>query len=151
MHSHSASILRCSCRDVCKAALAWEEWTVIYLYPNLSEADTGQPVRGEEGDTMGLKTTQDCSRPRGRASEEPRILTWVSSLFPLSTPSSASSLRPPWGGMIVKSCMSRFTHDGQQAQGKMFNIVSYWRHANQNHNEVWPHTGQNDHHQKVYK
>ena len=84
------------CRDVCKAALAWEGWPVIYLYPNLSEADAGQPVCGEEGDTMDLKTTQDYSRPRGRAPGEPRILTWVSSLFPLSTPSSASSQEEAW-------------------------------------------------------
>ena len=129
------------CRDVCKAALAWEGWPVIYLNPNLSEADAGQPVCGEEGDTMDLKTTQDYSRPRGRAPGEPRILTWVSSLFPLSTPSSVSSLHPPRRGMTVKSCMSRFKHDGQQAHGKMFNLANYWRHANQNHNEVSPHTG----------
>ena len=96
---------------------------------------------GEEGDTMDLKTTQDYSRPRGRAPGEPRILTWVSSLFPLSTPSSVSSLHPPRRGMTVKSCMSRFKHDGQQAHGKMFNLANYWRHANQNHNEVSPHTG----------
>ena len=41
--------------------------------------------------------------------------------------------------------------DGQQAHEKMFNIVNYQRNANQNYNEVSPHTGQNGHHQKVYK
>ena len=30
----------------------------------------------------------------------------------------------------------------------MLNITDYWRNANQNYNEVWPHTGQNGHNQK---
>ena len=34
---------------------------------------------------------------------------------------------------------------------KMFNIANYKRNANQNHNKVSPHTGQNGHQQKVYK
>ena len=33
----------------------------------------------------------------------------------------------------------------------MFNITHYQRNANQNHNEASSHTGQNGHHQKVYK
>ena len=39
--------------------------------------------------------------------------------------------------------------DGQHE--KMINISNYQRNANQNHNEVSPHNGQNGHHQKVYK
>ena len=38
--------------------------------------------------------------------------------------------------------------DGQQAHEKMLNIANYWRNANQNYNEVSPHTSQNGHHQK---
>ena len=34
---------------------------------------------------------------------------------------------------------------------KILNIANYLRHANQNYNEVPPHTGQNGHHYKVYK
>ena len=34
---------------------------------------------------------------------------------------------------------------------KMFNIAHYQRNANQNHNEVPSHTGQNGCYQKVYK
>ena len=33
----------------------------------------------------------------------------------------------------------------------MLNIVHCWRNANQNYNEMSPHTGQNGHHQKMYK
>ena len=33
----------------------------------------------------------------------------------------------------------------------MLNITHYQRNANQNHNEVSPHTGQNGHYQKIYK
>ena len=41
--------------------------------------------------------------------------------------------------------------DGQKAHKKMFNITNYQRNANQNYNDVSLHTGQNVHHQKVYK
>ena len=34
---------------------------------------------------------------------------------------------------------------------KTVSIARYWRNANQNYNEVSPHTGQNVHHQKIYK
>ena len=40
--------------------------------------------------------------------------------------------------------------DGQEAHEKMLNITNQ-RNANQNYNEVSPHTSQNGHHQKVYK
>ena len=40
---------------------------------------------------------------------------------------------------------------GQKAHEKMLNITNYQRNANQNYSEVSPHTGQNGHHQKVYK
>ena len=33
----------------------------------------------------------------------------------------------------------------------MLNITNYQRNANQNYDEVSPDTGQNDHHQKIYK
>ena len=32
----------------------------------------------------------------------------------------------------------------------MLNITNHWRNANQNYNEVSPHTSQNGHHQKIY-
>ena len=34
---------------------------------------------------------------------------------------------------------------------KMLDTAYYQRNANQNHDEVSPHTSQNGHHQKVYK
>jgi len=34
---------------------------------------------------------------------------------------------------------------------KMLNITKYKRNANQNYNEVPPHTSQNGHHEKIYK
>ena len=40
--------------------------------------------------------------------------------------------------------------DGQQSPEKMLDVSTYERNANQNHENVSPHTGQNDHHQKVY-
>ena len=33
----------------------------------------------------------------------------------------------------------------------MLNIAHYYSNANENYNEISPHTGQNAHHQKVYK
>ena len=35
---------------------------------------------------------------------------------------------------------------GQQVHEKMFNITNFQRNANQNNNEVLPHSAQNDHH-----
>ena len=40
---------------------------------------------------------------------------------------------------------------GQLAHEKTLNIANHQRNANQNHNEIPPHTCQNDYHQKVYK
>ena len=36
----------------------------------------------------------------------------------------------------------------QESPEKMLNIAHYERNANQNYNEISPHTGQNGHHQK---
>ena len=33
----------------------------------------------------------------------------------------------------------------------MLNIAHYYRNANQNYNEISPHTGQNGHHDETYK
>ena len=41
--------------------------------------------------------------------------------------------------------------DGQQANEEMLNTVTQERNANQNHNEILPHIGQNGYHQKVYE
>ena len=39
----------------------------------------------------------------------------------------------------------------QQTHERMLNITNHQRNANQNYNEVSPHTSQNGHHQKIYK
>ena len=44
----------------------------------------------------------------------------------------------------------RYTN-GQQAHEKMLNITNHWGNANQNHNEISPHTYQNDYYQKGKK
>ena len=41
--------------------------------------------------------------------------------------------------------------DDQEEIENMLNIVNYQRNANQNYNEVTPHTCQNGLHQKIYK
>ena len=41
--------------------------------------------------------------------------------------------------------------DGQQTHEKMLNIAHYQRNANQNYNEIRPHTDLNGHHQEVHK
>ena len=50
--------------------------------------------------------------------------------------------RPRW------TFLQRRHADGQETHEKMLNIIHYQRIANQNYNEVSPHTGQNGHHQK---
>ena len=45
----------------------------------------------------------------------------------------------------------RSYRNGQQAHEKMLNITNHQGNANQNHDEMLPHTGQNGPPQKVYK
>ena len=40
--------------------------------------------------------------------------------------------------------------NGQETREKLLNITNYQRNANQNYNEVSPHTSENGHHQKIY-
>ena len=42
-------------------------------------------------------------------------------------------------------------HMASKTDENMLNIAHYYRNANQNYNEISPHTHQNGHHQKVYK
>ena len=39
--------------------------------------------------------------------------------------------------------------DGQEAHENMLNITNYQTNANQNYNEVLPHTGQNGYYQEI--
>ena len=48
-----------------------------------------------------------------------------------------------------ESFFQRIHTDGLQAHEKMFNIINHQRNANQNHNEISPHTCQNGHHKKI--
>ena len=45
--------------------------------------------------------------------------------------------------------LQRRQTDDQQSPEKMFDVSTYERNANQNHKNVSPHTGQNDHHQST--
>ena len=45
-----------------------------------------------------------------------------------------------------QTCFQRRHTNGQQAHEKMLNITNYQGNANQNHNEISPHTRQNGHH-----
>ena len=51
------------------------------------------------------------------------------------------------GRRSKQTVLQRRYADGQKTHEKMFNILN----ANQNHYEVPPYTGQDDHHQKVNK
>ena len=52
---------------------------------------------------------------------------------------------------LTQIFLQRRHADGTLAHEKMLHVVNYCRSANQNYNEVSPHSGQNAHHQKVYK
>ena len=58
---------------------------------------------------------------------------------------------PKMGGRSKQTLLQRRRTDGQKAHEKMLNITNYQSNANQNYNEVLPHTGQNGHHKKIYK
>ena len=55
-----------------------------------------------------------------------------------------------WQRRPKQTFLQRHT-DGQQTYEKMLNIAHYQRNANQNHNEVPSHTGQNVCNPKIYK
>ena len=55
------------------------------------------------------------------------------------------------GRRLKQTFLQRRHTDGQQAHEKMLNIVIYQKNANQNYNEVLPHTCQNGYHQKDKK
>ena len=54
-------------------------------------------------------------------------------------------------GRRPKQTCSKADIEGQEAHEKMTNMAKQQRHANQNHNEVTPHAGQNGYHRKIYK
>ena len=53
-----------------------------------------------------------------------------------------------WAEELNRHFLQRGNVDGQQVHEKMLNIVNHQGNANQNHNEVSPHTYQNGYHQK---
>ena len=55
------------------------------------------------------------------------------------------------GRRSKQTFLQRRHTDGPGTLEKSLNIAHYYRNANQNHNEVSPHTSQNGHHQKIYK
>ena len=55
---------------------------------------------------------------------------------------------PKIGRRPKQTFLQRRCIDCQQTHEKMLNITNHWRNANQNYDEVSPHTSQNDHHQK---
>ena len=52
---------------------------------------------------------------------------------------------------LTQIFLQRRHTDGKLAHEKMLNVANYYRNANQNYNEASLHSGQNAHHQKVYK
>ena len=55
------------------------------------------------------------------------------------------------GRRTEQTFIQRGNADGQQAHEKMLNITNHQGNANQNHNEISPHTCQNGYHQKEHK
>ena len=55
------------------------------------------------------------------------------------------------GGRSKQTFLHRRHIYGQKAHEKMLNITKYQRNASENYSEVSRHTGQNGHHQKIYK
>ena len=58
---------------------------------------------------------------------------------------------PNMGRRPKQAFLQRRYTDCQQTHEKMLNIINHQRNENQNYSEVSPHTGQNGHHQKIYK
>ena len=55
------------------------------------------------------------------------------------------------GRRTEQTFFQRGNADDQQAHEELLNIVNHKRNANQNHNKISPHTGQNGYRQKENK
>ena len=55
------------------------------------------------------------------------------------------------GRRSKQTFLQRRHSEGQKSHEKMLNITNCQRNANQNFNQVSPHTGQNGYHQKIYR
>ena len=56
-----------------------------------------------------------------------------------------------WAEELTRHFFRRGNADGQQALEKMLNVTNHRGNANQNHNELSPHTCQNGYHQNDHK
>ena len=54
-------------------------------------------------------------------------------------------------GVGCHCLLQKKTYRGPKAEDNMLNITNYQRNANQNYNEIPPHTSQNGHHQTIQK
>ena len=59
---------------------------------------------------------------------------------------STKQPNPKMGRRPKQTCIQRRHTDGQEVHEKMFNITNYKRNANNNYNEISPHTSQNGYH-----
>ena len=55
------------------------------------------------------------------------------------------------GGRPKETLLQRRHTDSQEVNEQMLNVTHYWRTANQNYNEIPPHTSQSGHLQKIRK
>ena len=55
------------------------------------------------------------------------------------------------GRRSKQTFLQRRHADGQETHEKILNITNYQKNANQNDNDISPHTSQNGHNQKIYK
>ena len=109
----------------------------------------GPLLRGEQGARSWLANQLHWVR------EQKRVSCWWQQLpRPVHTLSFLSTPRL-WLVVTEKGAQidisPKKTCRWPKAHEKMLNIANYRRSEKQNYNEVPPHTGQNDHHQKVYK
>ena len=75
----------------------------------------------------------------------------MNSSYKTATSKKPSNLIKKMGRITEQTFLQRVNADGQEAQEKVLNITNHQGNANQNHNELSPHTDQNGYPQKEHK
>ena len=105
---------------------------------------------------MAYKRECSCSQNiyiqvfKGKGLSVYNLLSKSSKMIQINTRKTNNPIKK-WEKDLNRHFSKEDIHMASKTDENMLNIAHYYRNANQNYNEISPHTHQNGHHQKVYK